>query len=167
MDYFAEGNMLRHPLVSPLGAFDWTGAPPVFVVVGEELLSDEGTVLASRIAKQGGKVVYEQYEAQPHCFGMIFEGQAVGHLCFDAWSKFCIDAVKGVVVTKGSYLSAKKLERKDVDVKGLMSGLGLTEDLIKEKMKKRQTEAITEFEARQAKRKNAATTANVLTNAKI
>jgi acetyl esterase/lipase len=169
IDYYAGGSMLRHPLVSPLGAVDWTGAPPVFVVIGEELLADEGSVLACRLVKQGGKVVYEQYEAQPHCFGMIFEGQAVGHSCFDAWSKFCIDAVKGSVVTKGSFLSAKKLERKDVDVKGLMDGLGLSEDIIREKMKKRQAELLTEFEARQARRakKNVPPAANVLANAKI
>jgi len=160
--------MLRHPLVSPLGAFDWTGAPPTFIVCGEELLTDEGTVLACRIAKQGGKVVYEQYEAQPHCFGMIFEAQPVGQLCFDAWSRFCVDVVKGTVVTKGSFLTAKKLERRDVDVLKMMDKLGLTEELIKEKMKRRQIEAIETFEARQAKRlKNGAGATNVMANAKI
>jgi len=52
-DVYAPDCALSHPLVSPLAARDWTGAPPVRFMVGQELLSDESAAIANMMARQG------------------------------------------------------------------------------------------------------------------
>ncbi|KFY14757.1 hypothetical protein V492_02434, partial [Pseudogymnoascus sp. VKM F-4246] len=49
--------LLLHPLVSPLAAKGelWAGAPPVWMVTGWELLSDEDRAVAGRMAGAGVK----------------------------------------------------------------------------------------------------------------
>src|ERR1700753_2000323 len=65
VDIYAEGNALCHPLISPLAANDWKGAPPVYFACGEELLADEARAVACRMARQKVFVVWEQYESMP------------------------------------------------------------------------------------------------------
>ncbi|KAF2133400.1 acetyl-hydrolase [Dothidotthia symphoricarpi CBS 119687] len=122
-DLYCEGSALCHPLVSPLAALDWTGAPPVFFSVGEEMLRDEGAVLAQRMARQGVRVVWREFEAMPHVFAMMLEhlaGSAVHH---EETGRFCRDVVAGGkgVQSSGEVIAAKTLERRSVDV-----GTGLT-----------------------------------------
>jgi acetyl esterase/lipase len=149
---YAEGSALMHPLCSPLAAKDWSKAPPMFFVCGEELLSDEGASVACKMARQGVSVVWEQYEAMPHCFGLIFESTPVGAMCFDAWANFCEDAVAGKVESKGRFVTARRLDRMEVDVSKLMDELNLDEDKIAKRMKASQEKAITEFNEYEEKR---------------
>lgn len=115
-DLFCEGSALCHPLVSPLAALDWKNAPPCFIVTGEECLADEDKILANRMHIQGVKVVWEQYEAMPHVFCMVFEKTKVSNMSFDGWTK----AIKAFVETpdkvesKGIWVTAKKLVVKTV-----------------------------------------------------
>jgi acetyl esterase/lipase len=152
-DIYADGSMLRHPLCSPLAAKDWAASPPVMFMVGEELLSDEGAALACKMVRQGVKVVWEQYEAMPHCFGMIFSDMPNGEMCFDAWAAFLEDAVKGTVETKGRWVTARKLERCEVNVTKLMDELNITDEDIPTKMKANQEKAIKRFQELEEKRK--------------
>jgi hypothetical protein len=124
----------------------------MFFVCGEELLSDEGASVACKMARQGVSVVWEQYEAMPHCFGLIFESTPVGAMCFDAWANFCEDAVAGKVESKGRFVTARRLDRMEVDVSKLMDELNLDEDKIAKRMKASQEKAITEFNEYEEKR---------------
>jgi hypothetical protein len=101
---------------------DWKGSPPVFFAVGEEMLSDEGAVVAQRMARQGVTVVWEQYEAMPHCFALIFEKSAGTAICFGAWAEFCKDVTegKGNIKTQGTFFEAKTLKQREVDVTKLI-----------------------------------------------
>jgi acetyl esterase/lipase len=134
-DIYADGSALMHPLVSPMAAQSWAGSPPVYFTVGEELLTDEGRATAGRMAGQGVTVVWEQFEAMPHCFGLIFESMAVGQMCFEGWAGFCRDAVDEKVESKGVFVTAKKLERKDIEVMKLMEELELTHERIEKLMR--------------------------------
>lgn len=98
-DLYANATALTHPLVSPLGARKelWKDAPPIFITLGEEGLSDEDLVLARRIHQAGAPVVTEQFEGMPHCFGMIMVSTPAGHRFFKSLSQFCRDAVAGRV----------------------------------------------------------------------
>lgn len=120
-DLYCDGPTMCHPLVSPLAAASWEGSPPLFMVCGEEMLTDEDKVVAARAAKQGVQVVWEQYEAMPHCFAMMLEGLEGSRMCFASWAKFCRDVVErpGEVKTEGWFIKAKTLERNSVDVKSL------------------------------------------------
>ncbi len=83
-DLYCDGSMLCHPLVSPLAATaeSWTGAPPMFFCVGEEMLADEIRIVARRCAKAGVKVRWEGFEAMPHVFAMLLEGLRRVRLAF-------------------------------------------------------------------------------------
>ena len=59
--------VLHHPLVSPVAVVDWTDFPPFWLCFGEEMMADEGKLMAQRAVP----VVWEQYGAMPHCFGLL------------------------------------------------------------------------------------------------
>jgi acetyl esterase/lipase len=123
-DLYCEASALLHPLVSPLAATSWEGAPPLFFSVGQEMLRDEDAVLAQRAAAQGVKVVWREFEAMPHCFAMLLEGNPsapVHHAEFAQFCKAVVEARTGVE-TNGEFITAKTLERSPVDVQS-----GLTE----------------------------------------
>lgn len=116
---YCEGSALAHPLVSPMAAASWAGAPPVFFVCGEELLTDEAKTVARRMARQGVPVVWEQWEAMPHCFAMVLTWTEASRVSYKGWADFVRDAIRGQVETKGCYVSVKTLKRKEVDVNTL------------------------------------------------
>lgn len=115
---YCEGSMLCHPLVSPLSAESWAGAPPILVVSGEEMLADEGKAFVQKAAGQGVTVVWEQYEAMPHCFALLLEGSAAGAMSFDTWAGFVKRAVQNPaeIVTEATCITAKTLVRESVDI---------------------------------------------------
>lgn len=94
VDIYANANALLHPLTSPLSARKelWKDAPPIFITIGEESLSDEGLILARKIHQAGAPVVTEQFEGMPHCFGLIMVGTPAGRRFFKSLSQFCRDA---------------------------------------------------------------------------
>lgn len=132
-DLFCEGSALCHPLVSPLAAMDWTNCPPVFITVGEEMLADENKIVARRMARQGVQIVWEQFEGMPHCFAMILErvGDKGAAICLESWGENIKRIVErpGEFRTKGTWITAKKYKRVDVDVKGLMGEMSDEEAL--------------------------------------
>ncbi|KAF2791492.1 acetyl-hydrolase [Melanomma pulvis-pyrius CBS 109.77] len=121
-DLYCEGAAMVHPLASPLAARDWRGAPPLFFSLGEEMLRDEDAVLAQRVVKQGGTVVWREFEAMPHCFGMMLEylPAAVTHV--EEFAKFCRDVVEkgGEMVSSGEVVLVKGKGRKEVNVGSLI-----------------------------------------------
>jgi len=122
-DLYCDGSALMHPLVSPLAAQDWIKSPPIFISVGEEMLSDEDAVFAQRCVAQGVKLVWREFEAMPHCFAMLLENNNGSPIHYKEVGEFCKKAVgnggsggSGSVETNGVYIKAKSLERSDVDV---------------------------------------------------
>ncbi|KAJ5539824.1 hypothetical protein N7513_008156 [Penicillium frequentans] len=103
VDTFCNAPSTDHPLVSPMAASPdlWKDAPPVFITVGEECLTDEGLVLARRMHKAGVSVVAEMFEGKPHCHGLIMLSTPTGKKCFEGLAGFCSGAVKGVVTPTG------------------------------------------------------------------
>jgi acetyl esterase/lipase len=136
-DLYCEGSALLHPLVSPLAAKSWEGAPPMFFSLGQEMLRDEDAVLAQRAVKQGVKVVWREFEAMPHCFAMLLENNNGAPVHYAEFAKFCLDVVEGKKIeTNGVFIKAKTLERSEMDVR---SGLTeLTDEQVEEYMKKGQ-----------------------------
>ncbi|TLD06557.1 uncharacterized protein PgNI_08214 [Pyricularia grisea] len=94
---YVDDAMILHPLASPLAASNWAGSPPVYVCTGWELLADEDRLLAARLEQAGVPVVFEEYEAMPHCFALVFNHLEASRRCFDAWAGF----IRKVVVVDG------------------------------------------------------------------
>ena len=88
-EIYCNASMVTHPLVSPNAASIklWEGTPPIWMVCGEELLTDNATAAARQIHAAGGTVHFVGYEGMPHCFGMIFRTED----CFARWAKFIVD----------------------------------------------------------------------------
>lgn len=132
--------LLLHPLVSPLAAKEelWVGAPPVWMVTGWELLSDEDRAVAGRMAKAGVRVRYLEFEAMPHCFAMVVEGSAGARKCIREWAGWMKKVVEapGGWEERGTVVGFKKLEEKEVDVKGLDEGWEVTMERMRERFRK-------------------------------
>ena len=121
-DLYCETGMLCHPLVSPLAAKDWRRSCPVFFVYGQECLTDEGRVVARRLAKQGVSVRYSEFEAMPHCFAMLFGHLEGSKKCFSSWTTFIKDVVDGKPMqTNGVLFAAKTYKETELNVTELLS----------------------------------------------
>ncbi|PQE24569.1 lipase esterase protein [Rutstroemia sp. NJR-2017a WRK4] len=118
---YVEDALICHPLVSPLSAKSWAGAPPMHIITGQELLADEDKTIASKAASQGVVVRYEEYEAMPHCFALLLAGLGGTRRCFTGWGKFCREVVveREGMETTGVRIRAKTLQEEVVDVRGL------------------------------------------------
>jgi acetyl esterase/lipase len=117
-NFFAEDDMLSHPLVSPLAAKDWSGSPPMWICTGEELLTDEDRHVASKAARQGVAVQFEEWEGMPHCFCMILMGTKPSRKCLKSWAEFARMAVKApqALITTGVKIKARTWAEQKLDV---------------------------------------------------
>ncbi|RHZ66891.1 alpha/beta hydrolase [Aspergillus thermomutatus] len=103
-DFFVNANAILHPLVSPLASRGeiWKDAPPIFMSLGEEGLTDEDLLLARKMHRVGVPVVVEQFEGMPHCFGLVMVGTPAGQRFYKGMGDFCRHAVAGRVKSSGN-----------------------------------------------------------------
>ena len=115
-DLFCDLSLLTHPLVSPVLAKDWSGAPPLWIMTGQELLTDEDAIVAKTAAAQGVTVQWEQYEAMPHCFAMLLPHLQTSKRCYTSLGSFCQQAIAGTVKKSATWIAARTGAEKEVDV---------------------------------------------------
>ncbi|KAH8808431.1 acetyl-hydrolase [Xylogone sp. PMI_703] len=134
---FVEDDMLMHPLVNPIIAANWEGSCPLWVATGTELLTDEAKYIAMKATKQGVKVVFEEWEAMPHCFALILPQLPASVKYFDNWAGFIALAVERPesVVAGGKLIKAKTLEEIPLDLLSLSPFTG--DEEVKGRMKER------------------------------
>jgi acetyl esterase/lipase len=118
---YAEDALLCHPLVSPLIAKSWEGSCPMWIETGQELLTDEGKHIAMKASTQGVKVVFEEWEAMPHCFAMVLESLPASKKLFLNWARFIRQVVEdpGSMETRGTRIVPKTLKEVNLDVGAL------------------------------------------------
>lgn len=99
-DMYCNASLVAHPLVSPLASTKelWKGAPPIYMTVGEEGLTDEILLTARKIHHAGAPVIVEQYEGMPHVFGFIIMGTAASKLLFQGWAQYLRDLLAGSIL---------------------------------------------------------------------
>ena len=117
-DLYCDLSTLCHPLVSPTAATDWTLAPPILFVCGDERAVDSNKVIAQRALSQGALVVWQEYEAMPHIFMLLLEKLPHSSLCFERWAQFCRQCVQdpGSLRTSGTFVEVETLRSKEVDM---------------------------------------------------
>ena len=120
-DLYCDTSIMCHPLVSPLAAKSWRGSCPLWLCYGQEMLADEGRATAKLAAIQGVSVVWEEWEAMPHCFAHLLAWLPQSKSCFAQWAGFCESAVEvpSGIQTKGTWYAAKPGKQHDVDVHNL------------------------------------------------
>jgi acetyl esterase/lipase len=98
-DMYCNASMVTHPLVSPVACPKelWKDAPPIFISVGEEGLTDEGLLTARKFHQAGVPTIVDWFEGMPHCFALIMAGTAAAKLFFQSYSQFCLDAAAGAI----------------------------------------------------------------------
>lgn len=108
----------------------------MFSATGEELLSDEEKYVAQKASGQGVKVVFEEYEAMPHCFALALAHLDASRRFLDSWAKFCREVVENPegVFAGAVRIKAKTLEEEKLDVGSLVA---FTEDEVLVRMRKR------------------------------
>ncbi|MCJ1469429.1 hypothetical protein MMC07_008062 [Pseudocyphellaria aurata] len=124
-DLYCDTSMLCHPLVSVLGAPIWRGSCPLWFAYGQETLLDEGRAVATRAARQGVSVVWDEWEAMPHGFAQLLPHLPASGKLNARWMDFC-EQVVGTggagsvgtpgVQTKGTWHAAKTGVEKPVDL---------------------------------------------------
>lgn len=108
---------VTHPLVTLLTARSWEGCPPVYISCGWELLADEDKYMAVKLHSDNVPVIFEEYEAMPHCFPAVIKGSPMSARCFDAWTEFITDVVtKGAWSVESSFRTIKAHTLKEVDI---------------------------------------------------
>ncbi|KAI2610156.1 Alpha/Beta hydrolase protein [Hypoxylon fragiforme] len=123
---YADDAYLLHPLASlqMCGPGAWEGSPPVYVSCGWECIADEIKYLASRMARDGVTVVFEEYEAMPHVFSSILPRRPEAKRCLDRWGAFMRAVAggggegegEGEIKSSWKTIKAKTLEEVDIDV---------------------------------------------------
>ncbi|KAJ5728274.1 hypothetical protein N7493_004604 [Penicillium malachiteum] len=103
VDIFCNATAVSHPLVSPVAASSdlWKDAPPVFISVGEESLTDEGLIVARRIYKAGVPVRAQMFEGMPHCHGMIMMSTLASKKFFEGFTAFCSEPQADQAIPNG------------------------------------------------------------------
>ncbi|PSK42277.1 hypothetical protein B9Z65_4191 [Elsinoe australis] len=115
-DVFCDLSLLDHPLVSPLVAKDWSGAPPLWIMSGDEMLYDEDAVVAVRAKEQGVTVQWEHYEAMPHVFSMLLPHLETSTSCYRNWGAFAKGCVEGMVESKSIKILARSGKEEQVEL---------------------------------------------------
>lgn len=140
-EIYCDTSMLCHPLVSPLAAQDWHGSCPLWFGYGQEMMLDEGRAVARMAARQGVSVVWEEWEAMPHCFSQVLQHLPMVQIFHSQWAGFCEQVVEngagsGIdparVQTKGTWYAAKTGKEETLDVRSFGD---LSDDEIMQLMK--------------------------------
>ncbi|KAG5975115.1 hypothetical protein E4U55_007844 [Claviceps digitariae] len=118
---YAADDLMTHPLVSPVMRRDWAGFPPVYFCAGWERLAYENRFLAQKLQRDGVTMVFEEYEAMPHCFALVLANLAEAKRCMAAWAGFMQQAVEDPqsLASSAVTISAKTLEETPLDFDGL------------------------------------------------
>lgn len=118
---YCEVSMLDHPMVSPIVARSWVGCPPMWIAIGGgERLADGARFLAQNAARQGVAVVWEEYEAMPHLWPLLFPTWSQSQRCWRNWARACGSFVKGApAAPKGNRMEVGSLQSREVDILAL------------------------------------------------
>ncbi|KAK3706623.1 hypothetical protein LTR37_012632 [Vermiconidia calcicola] len=93
-DVYCDLGLFDHPLVSPITASSWAGAPPTWISIGQESVADDSLFIAKVMAEEGVIVHLEQFEAMPHGFAIMLQRLAAAKKCIANWGSFCQDCVE-------------------------------------------------------------------------
>lgn len=125
-DVYCETEMLSHPLVSPLAARTWAGAPPLWFALGEERMVDAAKLVAQNAAQQGVRVQWLEFEAMPHNWPMLFPTFWQSERCMQEWASVCLSFRQGDKIPDRAERVRTDGQSENQDLRQLI-GLSMTE----------------------------------------
>jgi acetyl esterase/lipase len=121
-ELYCGASFFAHPMVSPCTAKSWAGSPPLWFGVGQERMADSAMVVAQTAASDGVCVLWDQYEAMPHCWPFIVPKMPHSAHVFERWGRACRDMVEqNDLRSRGSWFDVDKLRESSQDVSALTS----------------------------------------------
>ena len=106
------------------------------------MMADEGKFMAQRAAQCAVTVVWEQYGAMPHCFGLLppLNPLPQAQKAFGKRADFCRACVKQpkAIKTRGTFTSVDGMQERSVDVE---HQLDLSFEDVKQRMDRSRMEA--------------------------
>jgi len=120
-DVYCDASCLLHPLVNPASVDSWHGAPPTFILCGEEAPADGAKLVAQQMHAQGVDVRWRQYEGLPHVFVALMAGLEHSKVAMREWAGFCREVVEGVEGFRagGEVVRVRDLSREMVEMEKL------------------------------------------------
>ncbi|PTB67188.1 hypothetical protein BBK36DRAFT_1091758, partial [Trichoderma citrinoviride] len=104
---YVDDDLVAHPLVTLLMSPGWEGSPPIWMCTGWEILAYEDKALAMKLFADGVPLVFEEYEAMPHCFALFLSHAPGSRRCFDSWASFIRRSVQDPRSIEASATSIK------------------------------------------------------------
>ncbi|KAL7270934.1 hypothetical protein RUND412_006338 [Rhizina undulata] len=86
--FYAPNSLILHPLVSPMMAKSWAGAPPVWISVGDECLRDSIFITCSKILSSSVPLRLEHTLYLPHVFPGILPHHPAASKAFASMGRF-------------------------------------------------------------------------------
>ena len=118
---YADTSCLAHPLVSPITARSWAGAPPIYFFVGShEVCLDASRFVAQHASSAGVVVRWDEYEGMMHNWPMLLKGWPQAEMCYRRWAEACLALWKGKKVeTQGWFTEFESLDCRKLDTRSL------------------------------------------------
>ena len=109
-DIYCETSALCHPLVSPVTAQSWRGLSSLWLVCGQERMSDETKAVAQQAHKDGVVVRFTEYQPMPHLFHVTLPQDTHSKLALENWAAACIDIQRGSLQAESLLVTAEMEE---------------------------------------------------------
>ena len=121
-DLYCETSALAHPLVCPIAAQSWRGAPPMWLACGEERCADGVKLVAQQAARDDVTVILEVFEAMPHAWTIYLPKTPHGKKAYEEWGRACKQMTSGPrLTTKAVTVSFEDLTSREIDPKHVIN----------------------------------------------
>ncbi|KAH6608806.1 hypothetical protein Trco_002152 [Trichoderma cornu-damae] len=109
---YVDDDLAAHPLATLIMNRTWEGSPPIWMCTGWELLSFENKAFAMKLIADGVPLVFEEYEAMPHCFALVLSSLPVSRRCVESWTDFIRRVMEnpGAIESRATYIKSPTLE---------------------------------------------------------
>lgn len=121
---YCHDSALCHPLIAPAAAVSWAGAPPMWIACGQERLADSAKIIAQTAARDGVRVLWNEYQSMPHTWAQIFPRWPQSVHCFERWAQACKQFGEDGEVPResyGRYIEVENGKTRPINVQELTS----------------------------------------------
>ena len=95
----------------------------MWFVSGQDRSTDSTKVVVQMAARQGVCVFFEEYEAMPHSWPMLFATSPQSKKCFDKWARMCDEFVHGnrdEMKSRTVFVEIETMEERETDPTALI-----------------------------------------------
>lgn len=119
-DIYTSASLFSHPMASPCTAVSWKGSPPLWFAVGQERLADSSKIIAQTAHNEGVSVLWDQYEAMPHCWMFFMTRFPHAKHLWKRWGRICSELILSPPSeSHGNWIEVERLQESPVALEDL------------------------------------------------